>query len=268
VVIIMTSSSIPSNDVHKLQAELERVRFANVLLRDEVAALKAESRAYQAELAAQTPAQARANTQDRVQIAALEAEAQRHQSRVRALEAEANKHRKQLQEAAPFVAVGREVRLRYLEVHYQRRMGRQTGTDGDQRIKAGDRAAHRGRPVADAALCANAGSIGGGELGHLKEVYNDLYGITPEEMARMVGVSEVVAAVGFHASLQSEGRKTDEFQRWFKKLMGMVRQVKVRQLGQAFKKDMALIQAHDGLQDCYDKIVAAERLGRSPRPHY
>jgi hypothetical protein len=55
-------------------------------------------------------------------------------------------------EGHPSPIVGREVRLRYLE-HHRQRMGRAIGKQGYERIKDGDRAVHRGRPMVDALLC-------------------------------------------------------------------------------------------------------------------
>ncbi|EIN09039.1 hypothetical protein PUNSTDRAFT_134213 [Punctularia strigosozonata HHB-11173 SS5] len=269
----------PTPEFARIKGEIERLQFANMLLRDELSASKAEARAYKAEMAAQAttspPADSDLITTLKARLSSLEAQATKDKSRIQALEAQAttDKSRVEALESqaardAPFVAVGREVRLRYLEVHRQRRMRRRIGIEGEQRIKAGDRAAHRGRPVADAALCLPGVPDADANPSQLKETYEDLYGVGADEMRRRLqDVPEVVAAAGFHASLQSAGRKTTEFDKRFGEVMRLVGKHRdVVQLKIAFGENAALIRAHDDLQDCFDRIIATERLWQSPRP--
>src|SRR6202035_5872086 len=94
-----------------LNGAIDRFKLSNILLRDEVSSLKAEARSYCEEVASLN-------------------------RRLQTLDSQA------LQDT-PALIVGREVRLRYLE-RYRQRMGRAIGKQGYERIKAGDRAAHRG----------------------------------------------------------------------------------------------------------------------------
>ena len=121
------------------------------------------------------------------------------------------------------------------------------------RIKGGNRAAHRGRPVVDALLCLTG-------LVRDDEVYIDLYGITPLAVKDMRDVPEVVEVVGFRASLHSEGKLTPFFQSLFERMMKIVLSYSsaVERM-KAFKEDNILQQCHIGLQDCYDRIVAESK---------
>ena len=89
--------------------------------------------------------------------------------------------------------IGKEVRLRYLE-RYRQRTGKGIGELGYERIKCGDRAAHRGRPVVDALLWLTG-------LITDREVYPDLYGVIPETVKKWKEVPEVIEITGFYASL-------------------------------------------------------------------
>ena len=128
------------NELARMRGEIEKLETEKLLQRDEIRALKAEARSYQDELSSLT-------------------------GRVQSLEEQA------LQDA-PATNIGKEVRLRYLERHRQR-MGRGIGKLGYDRIKCGDRAAHRGRPVVDAVLCLT-------DLITDRGVYPDLYGVDAE----------------------------------------------------------------------------------------
>jgi len=215
-----TSSLQSGPELTRLNEEIDGLRLSNLLLRDEVSSLKAEARSYCEEVASLN-------------------------RRLQTLDSQA------LQDT-PALIVGREVRLRYLERHRQR-MGRAIGKQGYERIKAGDRAAHRGRPMVDAMLC-----LTGLMLDH--EAYRDLYGVTPGQMQEKMDVLEMVVATGFRASLQSEGRMTDQFQGLFERLLEVAGKYESpAELKWGFKEDKVLQQCHDGLQDCYDKIVAENR---------
>jgi len=214
---ISTSSIQRELEIILLNGAIDRFKLSNILLRDEVSSLKAEARAYCEEVASLS-------------------------RRLQTLESQALQN-----EAA--LTVGREVRLRYLE-RYRQRMGRTIGKHGYDRIKAGDRAAHRGRPITDAIICLTG-------LMQDHEAYKDLYGVAPGEMREKMDVPEMVAVTGFRASLRSEGKMTDQFQRLFERLLEVARKYESpTELKRGFKDDKVLQQCHDGLQDCYDKVVA------------
>lgn len=162
-----------------MRKEIDDLRTEKLLQCDEIRALKTEARSYQEELKSLN-------------------------SKVKGLEAQA------LQETLTG-DIGKQVRLRYLERHRQR-TGKGIGALGYERIKRGDRAAHRGRPVVDAMLCLTG-------LMTDREVYKDLYGVEPEFMRECKDVPEVVEITGFRASLQSEGRLTEDFQVLFERLI-------------------------------------------------
>ena len=151
--------------------------------------------------------------------------------------------------------IGKEVRLRYLERHRQR-MGRGIGKLGYERIKCGDRAAHRGRPMVDALLWLTG-------LITDREVYPDLYGVIPETMKKWKDVPEMIEITGFHASLQSEGRLTRDFQVPFERFLEVAKTyLSSMELRAASRGNKTLQQLQDELQNCYDKIVAANPRGR------
>lgn len=200
-----------------MNEEIDRLKLSNILLRDEVSSFKAEARSYREEV-----------TSLNRRIQALEAQTLRD---------------------TPALVVGREVRLRYLE-HHRQRMGRAIGKHGWESIKAGDRAAHRGRPMVDAILC-----VTGLMTDH--EAYKDLYGVAPKEMVEKMDVPEIVAAASFRASLKSDGRMTDQFQKLFERLLEVAKKYEgPTELKRGFSDDKVLQRCHDGLQDCYDKIIA------------
>ena len=210
-------------ELAQMRREIEKLKSERLLQGDEVRSLKVEIRAYQDEIK---------SLNDKIQ--SLEDRA--------------------IQDS-PALDIGKEVRLRYLERHRQR-MGRGIGKTGFERIKRGDRAAHRGRPVVDALLCLT------GEITD-REVYPDLYGVTPEAMKEMKDIPEVVEVTGFRASLQSEGRVTREFQTLFERSQERARTyTSPMALKAAFKEDKILQQLHTDLQFCYDKIVAANLRGQ------
>jgi len=211
-----TSSLQNEREIARLNEEIDCLKLSNLLLRDEVSSHKAAARSY-----------------------CEEVDSLNH--RLQTLESQA------LRDTSAQV-VGHEVRLRYLE-RYRQRMGRAIGKQGHERIKAGDRAAHRGRPVVDAMLCLT---------GLMKDhkAYKDLYGVTPKEMREKMDVPEMVEATGFRGSLQSEGRMTDQFQVRFERLLEVAGKYEsTTELKRGFKENKALQQCHDELQDCYDKIV-------------
>lgn len=200
----------------RLDEVVSRLEMDNLAQRDEICALKAAARSYEEE------------------ISSL------HQ-KIRDVEAQALQDRLTTK-------VGREVRLRYLERH-RLRMGRSIGKFGHDRIKCGDRAAHRGRPVVDAILCLTG-------LFRDHGAYVDLYGVIPAVAKEMMDVPEMVELTGFRASLQSEGRLTHDFQSLFERLLEIAASYpSPSKLKMAFEEDKVLQQCHHGLQDCYDRIV-------------
>ena len=215
--------SDPQNELARMRREIDKLRTEKLLQGDEIRALKTEARSYQDELKSL-------------------------KSKVKSLEAQ------ELQETLAG-DIGKQVRLRYLERHRQR-MGKGIGKLGYERIKCGDRAAHRGRPVVDAMLCLTG-------LMTDREVYKNLYGVEPEIMKECKDVPEVVEITGFRASLQSEGRLTKDFQVLFERLIKKAKTFAFpMQLRAAFSEDRALQQLQVDLQDCYDKIVAANPRGQ------
>lgn len=215
--------SDPQKELARMRKEIDDLRTEKLLQCDEIRALKTEARSYQEELKSLN-------------------------SKVKGIEVQA------LQETLAG-DIGKQVRLRYLERHRQR-TGKGIGALGYERIKCGDRAAHRGRPVVDAMLCLTG-------LMTDREVYKDLYGVEPEFMRECKDVPEVVEITGFRASLQSEGRLTEDFQVLFERLIKKAKTYALRtQLRAAFSEDRAVQQLQVDLQDCYDKIVAANPRGQ------
>ena len=206
------------DELAQMRGEIEKLETEKLLQGDEIRALKAEARSYQDELTLLN-------------------------GKVQSLEEQA------LQET-PAGNIGKEVRLRYLERHRQR-MGSGIGKLGYERIKCGDRAAHRGRPVVDALLCLTG-------LIKDREVYPDLYGVNPETMKQWKDVPEMIEITGFRASLQSEGRLTRGFQVPFERLLEVTKTYfSSTELRAAFRENKTLQQLQDELQNCYDRIVAA-----------
>lgn len=191
------------------------------------------------------------NLLQRDEILALKASARSHQDEISSLNHQIQIMRTQVLQDTPARNIGQQVRLRYLERHRQR-MGRSIGKQGYDRIKCGDRAAHRGRPVVDAILCLSGLMVDQG-------VYVDLYGVSPAvAKGRMHAVPEMVEVMGFRASLMSEGRLTPEFQNLFRQLIEVGDRYSTGvELERAFREDKVLQQCHNQLQDCYDKIIAA-----------
>ena len=209
------------DELERMRAQIERLERDNLQRGVEIRALKAETLSYQDELRAPS-------------------------GKVQSLEELA------LQEN---VKIGKEVRLRYLERHRQR-MGRDIGMLGKERIKSADRAAHRGRPVADAWLCLTDQITD-------REVYSDLYGVSPETLKRWKDVPEMIEITGFRASLQSEGRLMGDFQAPFERFLQRAKTyLSSVELKAAFRDDKALQQLQNELQNCYDSIVAANSRGR------
>lgn len=130
-------------------------------------------------------------------------------------------------------------------------MGRGKSKFDEARIKCGNRAAHRGRPVVDALLCLTG-------LMDDDKVYLDLYGVTPLAARKMMHVPEMIEVMGFHASLKAEGKVTPEFHSLFERLLASTCTFSgPTELRTAFKEDKAVQSCHSALQDCYDRIVAA-----------
>ncbi|CAM6106697.1 unnamed protein product [Calypogeia fissa] len=154
-------------------------------------------------------------------IGKLEAERLFQQETIEKLEAERLSQQEEIRELkvetmeeTPARNIGREVRLRYLENHRKYRMGRHIGILGHDRIKRGDRAAHRGRPMVDALLCLSADITD-------REVYPDLYGVGPEIIKQWKDVPGIIEVTGFRASLVSEKKLTNEFQTHFQNLLNI-----------------------------------------------
>ncbi|KAK0508444.1 hypothetical protein JMJ35_008720 [Cladonia borealis] len=91
-----------------------------------------------------------------------------------------------------------------------------------------------------------------------------------ETMKNWKDVPEMVEVTSFRASLQSEGRLTRDFQVLFERLLGVAKTFSSStDLKAAFGDNKNLQQLQDELQDCYDKIVAANLRGRQdPSPQH
>ncbi|KAI9808001.1 MAG: hypothetical protein M1827_007763 [Pycnora praestabilis] len=211
-------TEVLKGQVVNLTREIKTIEWDKVLQQDENCALKVEIRSYQEEL-------------------------MRLKSKVQDLE------RNSLRET-PIKDIGREVRIRYLERHRQR-MGKSIGKVGYDHIKSGDRAAHRGRPLADAWLY-QVHQISD------QDVYKDLYGITPGALQEWKDISGIVDISGFHASLQSEDKLSNRFRALFGQFLKVATAYSSpTELRMAFIEDKLLQRKQDELQDCYDEIISA-----------
>ena len=187
------------------------------------------------------------NQRQKDEISLLKSSVKSHEETLESLNTHIHTLTSQATQDAPFKTIGREVRLRYLENH-RRKMNRSIGIAGRERIKCGDRAAHRGRPVPDALLCLTRAITDG-------EVYQDLYGVSAELMKECKDVPEVIEVAGFRGSLQSEGRLTGQFEGNFKQLLGVAKKYRSPvELRAAFKEDRTLQRLHGSLQDEYDMM--------------
>ena len=171
-------NSNPQGELIRLQKEVEKLREEKIWQKDQISALKSESRAYEDELGV---------LNHKVQRLEQQALQKSHTGEI-----------------------GEQVRLRYLERHRQR-MRRGIGKIGFERIRSGDCAAHRGRPVVDALLCQTGVMTD-------PEVYKNLYGMTSAQMIHLKDVPEIVEISSFHASLQSEGHITKDFKAVFDRI--------------------------------------------------
>ena len=132
------------DELAKMRGKIEKLEMEKLLQGDEIRALKAEAHSYQDEL--------------------------------RLLNGKVQSLEQQALQDTPATNIGKEVRLRYLE-RYRQRMGRAIGKLGYDRIKCGDRAAHRRRPIVDAfalpdrphkGSCGLSGFIRSGSRNHEK----------------------------------------------------------------------------------------------------
>jgi len=218
---------------------LLRRRFATLSLenenfRDELGSLKADSR----------------SKEDTIRE--LEQKIQRLEADIRLKEEDFRAREKKLLLDDQAAQIGKEVRIRYLE-EYRRRMG----LKGIQisHIKAGNRAAHRGRPLVDALLYQS------GERNDAN-VYVDLYGVDPEFVLRFKDVEEVVAVCGYHGTLKSDGQMQPKFEDAFRTFLDDVKNAdNLDDLKVEFRGSSLLSRKHQALQSCFDEIIAAD----SPR---
>ena len=240
----------PHGERNQLREEVEKLKLEMQLQRNEIKSLKSEARSYQDELR---------QLQSGVATMKKEAlQARSYQDELEKLQLEVPITEEQALQETLAAEIGKQVRLRYLEQH-RYRMKRGIGKVGHERIKCGDRAAHRGRPVIDALICLTG-------LMTDPKVYEDLYGVTPEQMLFLKDVPEVIEIASFHASLQSEGWMTKDFKAVFDRFCVVAkRSLTPMQLREAFKegcKDKSLHQLQAELQDRYDKIIAAHPRGQ------
>ncbi|CAM6101691.1 unnamed protein product [Calypogeia fissa] len=197
-------------EARSYQDEIDRLQVERAAHREKIDALKIKAISRREEL-----------VQLRNEIDNLEGERLVQQENIEKLEAERLLQQEEIRELkveameeTPARNIGREVRLRYLENHRKYRMGRRIGILGHDRIKCGDRAAHRGRPIVDALLCLS------GDITD-REVYPDLYGVGPEIIKQWKDVPGIIDVTGFRASLMSEKKLTNEFQTHFQNLLNI-----------------------------------------------
>ena len=180
----------------------------------------------------------------------MKAEVRSYQDELKLLNGRVQSLEEQALQETSATNIEKEVRLRYLERHRQR-MGRGIGKLGYDRIKCGDRDAHRGRPLVDALLCLTNQITDRG-------VYSDLYGVDPATMKHWKDVAEMVEITSFRASLQSEGRLTGDFQVLFERLLEVAKTyASSMDLRAGFRDNKTLQHLQDEMQVCYDKLVAA-----------
>ena len=223
------------DELARMRGEIEKLQTEKLLQGDEIRALKAEARSYQEQL--------------------------------RSLNDKSHSQEEQSLHEGPARIIGEEVRLRFLEQHRLRLWkekvkGWWNDKENDiferarRRIKCGDRAAHRGRPVVDALLCLT-GSFKG------PEVFLDLYGVNPDIVRQCKDIPEIIEITGYHASPQSEGGLTSEFQVPFKRLLEVAKTYSSpKDLKAGFGENKTLQQLHIRLETCYDKIFATNSRGR------
>ncbi|MCJ1241411.1 hypothetical protein MMC14_009416 [Varicellaria rhodocarpa] len=239
----------------KMNREMEKLRLNTTDLRDELRASKAEARSYNEELErskSRTKVQESKSSKDpsttnlsqkdelrawKAKSRSLSKELEKSRSKVRELEAI-------IQRDTPAIEIGRDVRLRYLESH-RRNTKSIYGMDV---IKAGNRAAHRAKPIADAWLYTT-------KQRHDPPVFVDLYGITPEEMTTWKDIPEVVDVRGFYGTLKCEGRLSGHIHDLFQQFFTEIRDHSPEDFRRRFDEDKKLQQRYHELQDCYDEIL-------------
>lgn len=213
-------------EVAELKREVDTLKSEKEHDRDLISSLKAETRAYLAET-------------DRLSARVQESDA------------------KALIDL-PITRIGQQVRLRFLQMNRRRMkqpLSRASREHITLAIKAGDRAAHRGKPLADASLYLTR------QISNVS-IYKDLYGLTPEEMQMWKDVPAMIDTCGFHASLQSEGKLSPKFQALFERFLeATTTYSSSAELRVAFEENRALQCRQDDLRNCFDEIVHANPHG-------
>ncbi|MCJ1355571.1 MAG: hypothetical protein MMC33_005563 [Icmadophila ericetorum] len=232
---------------------IEALEDKNELQRDEIAWLKSEAKSYQQELANKATESEKSkvlqNEADRDEIASLKSDARSYKAELDAKIAQIENLKERRQEESWVREVGSEVRLRWLD-HRRMKLGKRQNKAVGDRIKSGDRAAHRGRPLVDAWLYED-GQINDGAI------YEDLYGVSWMKIMKWKDIEEVVKLCGFRASLQSNNKLSTEFEDLFKRLLDLIEDyTTAEQLQEAFRHDKPLQRLEHELQDCFDAIVA------------
>lgn len=209
---------------------LAALEFKNEGLRDEVRSLKAD----------------KISKEDTINL--LEQRIRYLEIDIRSKEESLNVLKQKYPSTEQAVRIGKEVRMRYLEDH-RRRMGLKNVQLG--LIKAGNRAAHRGRPLVDALLYES------GER-HDINVYADLYGVEPKFILMFQDVDEIITACGFHGTLKSDGQMQPKFEVAFR---GILEDVKNRDdlevVKVEFEGSSLLSRKYHALEACFDEIISA-----------
>ena len=144
--------------------------------------------------------------------ARMEAEEIKWQAEVE--DSEVERLKRKAKASDPITTIGRDVRRRYME-HCLEKRGRHIGQRGVEWIKSGDRAAHRGQPIADAMLCAN-------DYERNKEIYMPIYGVPAKIMLAWRHVPKIVEVAEFRASMLADGKLSAEFKEDFERLVERV----------------------------------------------
>jgi hypothetical protein len=161
-----------------------------------------------------------------------------------------------------FEDIGRDIRMRFLT---KVKKGNQQGPEREEIIHAGSRAAHRGRPIADAILCV---------FGYFndKGTYRALYGIDPEDMIPRsmtpyklgkgyCHVEQMVTITSYRASLAGDNMVTLEFARLFDGLMKEVKEYdSIEELSRAFEKNPTVRMLENRITYCFDAVIAEKQF--------
>jgi len=132
--------------------------------------------------------------------------------------------------------------------HLDRYRCQQMGLKGHGDIQIGNRAAHRGRALADAILYQTGKRAD-------TDVFEDIYGVDPFYLLKLKHIEDFVTACGFHGSLKYEKLMKSGFENAFTEFLDEVKQAGSPEKVEAgFKKGSSLLSLHyASLEYIYDK---------------